>query len=104
MGINLLLGMNIRDTSYFQTLKAFAVGRINLLVAKPIGKPEPYGVGKSLVQRFREEAGATECRTITDRAFSNWNDFQGYISSAGRCAGLIELATTEASNAIRKLI
>lgn len=104
MGINLLLGMNIRDTSYFQTLKAFAVGRINLLVAKPIGKPEPYGVGKSLVRRFREEAGATECRTITDRAFSNWNDFQGYISSAGRCAGLIELATTEASNAIRKLI
>jgi C_GCAxxG_C_C family probable redox protein len=104
MGINLLLGMNIRDTSYSQTLKAFAVGRINLLLDKPIGKPEPFGVGKSVVRRFREEAGATECRAITDKAFSNWNDFQGYISSSDKCAGLIELATTEASKAIKRFI
>jgi C_GCAxxG_C_C family probable redox protein len=104
MGTNLLLGMNIRDTSYFQTLRAFAVGHINLLFDKPIGKPEPFGVGKSIVQRFREEGGATECRTITEKAFYDWNDLQGHISSSDKCTGLIELATTEASKAIKRLI
>jgi hypothetical protein len=104
MGTNLLLGMNIRDISYFQTLRAFAVGHINLLLDKPIGKPEPFGVGKSIVQRFREEAGATECRAITEKAFSDWNDFQGHISSSDKCAALIKLATTEASKAIKGLI
>ena len=104
LGINLLLGMNIRDTSYFQTVKAFVVGHINLLLDKPIGEPEPFGVGKNIVQRFREEAGATECRAITEKAFSDWTDFQGHISSSDKCTGLIELATTEASNAIKRLM
>jgi len=104
MGINLLLGMNIRDTSYFQTLRAFTVGHINLLIDKPIGKPEPFGIGKNIVKRFREEVGATECRTITEKVFSDWNDFQGHISSSDKCTRLIELATTEASDAIQRLI
>ncbi len=104
MGINLLLGMSIRDAKYFQTLKAFIVAHMNLLFDKPIGKPEPFGVGKTIVQRFREEAGATECRTITDKEFSGWTDFQKHISSSDKCTGLIELATTEASHAIKRLI
>jgi hypothetical protein len=104
MGTNLLLGMNIRNSDYFQTLKAFVVGRINLLLDQPIGKPEPFGVGKNIVQRFREEAGATECRIITEKEFSDWTDFQKHLSSSDKCAGLIELATTEASNAIQRLI
>ena len=104
MGINLLLGMNIRDTNYFQSIKAFVIGHINLLVDKPIGKPEPFGVGKNIVQRFREKAAAKECRTITEKEFSNWADFQKHISSSDKCAELIELATTEASNAIKRLI
>lgn len=104
MGINLILGMNIRSTSYFQRLRAFAVGHINLLLDKPIGKPEPFGVGKSVIQRLREEAGATECRTITEKEFSDRANFQKHISSSDKCAGLIELATTEASNAIQRFL
>lgn len=104
MGINLLLGMDIRDTSYFQTLKAFVVGHINLLLDKPIGEPEPFGVGKNIIQRFREEAGATECRAITEKEFSGWIDFQEHISSSTKCAGLIELATNEASTTIQRLM
>jgi hypothetical protein len=103
MGVNLLLGMDVRNTSYLQTLKAFAVGHVNLLVENPIGMPEPFGVGKSVVQRFRKVAGATECRAITEKAFSGWNDFQAYISSSDKCTALIELATTEASHAIQRL-
>lgn len=104
MGVNLLLGMDIRDRSYFQTLRAFAVGHINLLLDKPIGKPEPFAVGRSLVQRFRKEAGGTECRPITEKAFSGWDDFQRHMSSSDQCTGLIELATSEASNAIKRLL
>jgi hypothetical protein len=104
LGINLLLGMNIRDTSYFQTVKAFTIGHINLLLDKPIGEPEPFGVGKNIVQKFREEAGAMECRAITEKAFSDWNDFQGHISSSDKCSELIELAANEASAAIKRLI
>lgn len=104
MGINLILGMNIRDTKYFQTIKAFVVGHINLILDKPIGDPEPFGVGKNIVQRFREEAGAIECRTITEKTFLDWNDFQGHISSSDKCKRLIELATTEASKTIKRLI
>ena len=104
LGINLLLGMNVRDTSYFQTLKAFVVGHINLLLDTPIGEPEPFGVGKNIVRRFREEAGAMECRAITEKAFSDWNDFQGHISSSDKCSELIELATNEASAAIQRLM
>ena len=104
MGANLLLGMNIRDTKYFQTLKAFIVGHINLLLDKPIGEPEPFGVGKNIVQRFRDEAGAIECRSIAKKEFSGWTDFQKYISSSDKCAGLIEFATNEASKSIQRLM
>jgi len=104
LGINLRLGLDIRELNYFQTIKAFVMGHINLLLDKPIGKPEPFGVGKELVQNFREKAGAEECRAITGKDFSGWSDFQAHISSSDQCGGLIELATTEASNAIEKLM
>ena len=104
MGVNILLGMDIRDTSYFGTLKSFVVGHINLLLDNPIGKPEPFAVEKSVLQRFREEAGATECRAITEKAFSDWDDFQEHMSASEKCRGLIELAIADASNAIRRFI
>jgi len=104
MGINLCLGMNIRDTNYFQTVKAFVIGHINLLLEKPIGKPEPFGVGKNIVQKFREKAGAAECRTITEKGFSDWAEFQEHISSSDKCARLIEFATMDASNTIQRLL
>ena len=85
--INLLLGMNIRDTSYFQALRAFAVGHINLILKKPLGSLEPFGTGKQLVKRFREEAGAIDCRTITQTVFSNLGDFQEHIPT---CQGVLK--------------
>lgn len=102
-GLNLVLGMNIRDSNYFKTIKAFVVGHVNLLTDKPMGAPEPFCVGKNIVQKFVEKAGALECRFITDKEFSGWVDFQRHMSSSDKCAGLIELATTEASNAIKSL-
>ena len=95
--------MNIGDTRYFQRLKALVIGHINLPIDNPIGDPEPFGVGKNIIQRFREEAGATECRTIIVKEFYDWTDFQKHISFSDKCAGLIELATTEATHVIQRL-
>jgi len=103
LGINLLLGMNILDTTYFQRLKASFIGHVNLVLDKPIGDPEPFGAGKNIVQRFRKKAGATECRTIVGKEFSDWTDFQKHISFSDKCAGLIDLAATEATNVIQRL-
>jgi hypothetical protein len=103
-GLNLVLGMNIHDLNYFKTIKAFVVGHVNLLIDKPFGAPESFCVGKNIVQKFVEKAGALECCAITDKKFSGWTDFQKHILSSNKCAGLIELATTEASNAIKSLI
>ena len=105
MGINLLLGMNIRDANFFQAFKSFIVGHVNLLLNEPIDEePDPFSVGKNILDKFREKAGAIECRNITEKKFSDWTDFQKHISSSDKCAGLIELATTETSNAIQSLI
>jgi len=103
LGVNLLLGWDIRNISYFEALKRFIVGHINLLLDNPIGKPEPFFVGKNIVERFRQEAGTLECRGITEKRFSGWDHFQQHISASDQCAALITFAASEASNAIRKL-
>lgn len=100
MGINLLLGLNIHDTSYYQSVKAFVVGHINLLRNKPVLSPEPFNVGKQIVQKFREEAGGMECKVITEKEFSGWSEYQSYVKSSIKCEGLIALATNEASKVI----
>jgi C_GCAxxG_C_C family probable redox protein len=103
MGINVLLGLNIREINYFQTVKTFVIGHLNLLIDEESDGPDPFSVGSKIVKRFRKEANSIECREITGKKFSGWEDFQKYIASSDKCAGLIELAINEASNAIRKI-
>jgi len=104
LGVNLIMGLNVRDMKYSEILKAFAVGHKNLLTNKPVEKPEPFNVGKGIVQNFKEEAGTVDCRTITGQKFSGWSDFQDFISSSAKCSGLMEFAKDEASRAIEKYI
>ena len=104
MGLNVSIGMNVRDMSYFRILKTFTVGHINLLTDKPLGKPEPFSMGSEVVKEFTEAGGSMECRDITGRAFEDWPAFQGYISSSDKCLGLIELATNQGSEAIKKYL
>ncbi len=103
LGINLLLGWDIRNISYFEALKRFIVGHINLLSDNPIGKSEPFFVGKNMVERFRQEAGILECRGITEKQFSGWDHFQQHISASDKCAALIAFAGSEASNTIQSI-
>jgi C_GCAxxG_C_C family probable redox protein len=101
LGVNLLIGMNVRDMKYSEILNAFAVGHKNLLTDKPVEKPEPFNVGKEIVKNFKEKAGALECQTITGQKFSDWSDFQDFISSSAKCYGLIEFAKDQATIAIK---
>jgi hypothetical protein len=104
MGVNLFAGMNIRDMSYWQTLKAFGIGHINMLVDKPLGKAESFGMGRPIIQGFRDKAGATECHEITERKFSDWADFQSHIKASDTCQGLIEFAADEACKALQSVM
>lgn len=104
MGLNCLLGIDIRHTGYFQTMKAFAVGHANLLLEKPIGgKPEPFTMGKKIVNQFRQDAGAIDCRDITQKTFAGWDDFQSYMAGSETCASLIDRTVTHASDLITVL-
>ena len=104
LGVNLIMGLNVRDMKYSEILKAFAVGHKNLLTNKAVEKPEPFNVGKGIVKKFKEEAGTVDCRTITGQKFSGWSDFQDFISSSAKCSGLMEFVKDEASRAIGKCI
>ena len=104
LGVNLLIGMNVRDMKYSEILRAFAVGHKNLLTDKPVENPEPFNVGKEIVNNFKEEAGAIECQTITGQKFSDWSDFQDFISSSDKCSGLIEFSKDQATIAVEKCV
>jgi C_GCAxxG_C_C family probable redox protein len=102
MSLNLLLGMNVRDMKYSEILKTFAVGHKNVITKNPIEKPELFSIGKEIIIKFQEEAGAIECETITGKKFLDWPDFQDYISSSDKCSRLIEFVKNQASIAVEK--
>jgi hypothetical protein len=102
MGVNLVMGMNVRGMKYSEILKAFAVGHKNLLTNKPLRRCEPFNIGKEIVKNFAGKAGAVECHTITGQKFSGWSDFQDFVSSSDKCSGLVEFAKDQASMTVEK--
>ena len=92
MGLNLVTGMNVRDMKYSEILKAFVIGHKNLLTDKPVKTPETFIVGKEILNNFKEKAGAIECLMITGQKFSDWYNFQDFISSSEKCSELIAFA------------
>ncbi len=101
-GINLLLGLSVRDMSYWKIIKGFSVGHVNLLVDRPFGTREPFNAGKQVVKKFAEIAGSFECQAITGKKFSSWDDFQAFIQGKSQCLKLIDFAVEEASRIIRQ--
>lgn len=101
-GLNLLLGMRVREMSYWKIIKGFSVGHVNLLVNKSFGTPEPFMAGKQIIEKFKEKAGSLECSTVTGKHFSGWDDFQGFITGANQCQELMDFAIEEASEIIKQ--
>ena len=102
MGINLLLGLPVRNMSYWEIIKGFAIGHFNLLVDRPPETREPFNAGKQVVKKFKEITGAFECRVITEKYFSGWDDFQMFIKGANRCQQLMDFAVEEATGIIKQ--
>ncbi len=100
MGINQVMGVDLRNISYWKNMKGFLKGHVNLLVRSPKTLDEPFAAGRMLVERFREVAGSIECREITGRSFGDWDEFQDFISNSATCKGLFEMAVNEASELI----
>jgi hypothetical protein len=99
LGSNLLLGLDIRGTSYYQSVRAFIVGDINLLRNKRILTPESFNVGKQIIEQFIGTTGSMECDAITGRKFNDWSEYQGCLKSSVRCKKLIASTINEASRA-----
>lgn len=103
MGVNLLTGLDIRRLSYYKTLRLFTVGHVNLLVDKPVGKPELFGVGKTIVQAFHGRNGALECAAITGKRFPDTDAHQAHMAASGQCTRLMDAAAESAVQAIQAL-
>lgn len=102
MGVNMATGMNLRNATYVEATRAFFGGLKNLRTNQPKETAEPNAVAKEALMRFKEEAGALECRAITGKDFSDWTSFQEYVSSSDKCRELIELSIDEATRAIHR--
>ena len=58
MDINIATGMNLRDATYMEAVKAFFGGLKKLRTDEPQEIPEPNTLGKEVLKTFKEKAGA----------------------------------------------
>ncbi|MFZ5572135.1 MAG: C-GCAxxG-C-C family protein [Thermodesulfobacteriota bacterium] len=102
LALNLVHGLNPRQTGYLSVFNLFLVGHINLLTKRPLNKADTFFMGKQLVTTFRRNLGALECRRITDASFPDWNSFQNHLQASAVCSRAIELSAGLASEFIGK--
>jgi len=102
MGLNLTTGIDVRKAGFFGAIQAFTIGHINILRDRPPHRPETFTLGKQVVNQFMDVAGAMECRTLTGRTFTDWDDFQRHMASSQKCEKLITQAAEAACLAIEK--
>lgn len=102
IAMNSEYGINPRRNSYIENIRAFAVGHINLLIERPISMPEPFGIGRGIVRKFKERAKSLECRDITGKTFDGFSGFQSFISRSEKCSELIDFSAGLAIDAIEE--
>jgi C_GCAxxG_C_C family probable redox protein len=100
MGINILVGVPVREQSFWKTALDFSIGHVNLVKAVPLGEKDPFAAGKQIIRKFKETAGALECRSITGREFSGADDFQAFIRCSDQCREIMNMAADEAIRVI----
>ncbi|MCU0599369.1 MAG: C-GCAxxG-C-C family protein [Desulfobacterales bacterium] len=100
MAINLMMGLPTRSLSYWKIIHAFVIGHINLIKAQPMGPPEPFMAGREVVEHFKASAGSLECRSITGKDFSGWDDLQNYVLTSHQCSGVIDTIIRKTSDII----
>jgi hypothetical protein len=102
MAVNIPMGINLRDASIIEAIRAFFSGEKFLRNDNPTKIDEPYDVGKRIVMQFREAARSIDCSTITGERFLDYASFQRHMSSSDVCHRLIDLSVDEAVFAIKE--
>lgn len=100
--VNLLLGDNLRDISMPGAYYRFFKGLSYLRSDYDQNIPNPFNVAKYITESFEEKAGSINCLTITEREFTNWDDFQSFIQKSDKCKELIDFSINIASQTIHK--
>jgi C_GCAxxG_C_C family probable redox protein len=93
MAVNSIFGMEVRNSSLPRNVRDFIVGHLNLILKRPMGMPEPFGLGREIVSRFRIEAGSIDCSEIVGRSFKDIAEFDDFYSKSDRCRKLIDFAS-----------
>jgi len=102
IGINILVGLPVREQSFWKTAGDFAVGHVNLVTDYSFGRKEPFQAGKQVIKKFKSTAGTFECRGITGRRFSGPPDFQEYIRASEMCKNLMDRMAETGTQVIRQ--
>lgn len=102
LGVNLLLGLDVRNTPYTGIIRAFLAGHVNLLLDDTSRKREPFAVGRGVVSRFKQAAGALTCAAVTGKRFASREDFQVHMGASEQCEKLIRHAADLATGEIEK--
>jgi len=96
LAIHLLLGDNLREISLPRSYYIFLKGLTYLRAEEEQDCDHSYNGTRKMALPFEESAGSINCREITGRDFSGWDDFQSHIRSADRCRELIEFSISHA--------
>jgi len=102
IGINVLVGLPVREQSFWKTAAGFGIGHVNLLMDTPFGPKEPFRAGKQVIREFKKIAGTFACRNITGRLFSRPSEFQEYVRVSETCKNLMDRMVEKASQVVRR--
>jgi C_GCAxxG_C_C family probable redox protein len=104
IAINSLFGMEVRSSNFPRNVRDFIVGHLNLILEKPMGMPEPFGLGREMVEEFKREAGSIDCSDIVGREFRDPADFETFYLKSDRCRRLIDFASETSCGIIERWI
>jgi hypothetical protein len=100
MALSLLLGNNLREVSMAGSYYTFFKGLTYLRSEQDQDAGHPYNGTRKITAPFESRVGSISCQEITNRSFSDWDDFQSYIHGSQTCRDLIEFTGTEACRII----
>ncbi|MBN1572374.1 MAG: C-GCAxxG-C-C family protein [Deltaproteobacteria bacterium] len=102
IAVNSIFGMDVRSSNFPRNVRDFIVGHLNLILKRPVGMPEPFGLGREIVSEFKREAGSVNCSEIVRRKFRDLADFEAFYPKSDRCHKLIDFASEISCRTIEK--
>ncbi len=102
MSVNLVFGINTRRIGLSKNIGKFVTGHVNLFSGRQRRMPEPFGLGKQVVEEFKSAAGSLECRSITGKHFSQYDEFTAHTAGPSACKTVIDASVQSAVRVLEK--